>query len=344
MFMHRDGIHPLPHGLKMLRLTLAFALFALLAAPAAADAFPVTVEHVYGSTTIPAKPLRVVSVGMHEQDFLYALDIAPVGVKEWWGDHPYATWPWAEAARVAVGAEPAVMKTDGVNYEWVAAQDPDLIIAIYVTMDEERYQRLSSIAPTIVTPQGYEHWGAPWTAEFTIIDQATSGTTEKSAAIVDGFAARYAAVRADYPQFAGKTGTNIYYREDGSFTVWSSGDLASKFLIDLGLTFPPELDKLAQADNRIDISPEMIGLLDMDVAIWPVESADSPEQQAVEGMELYQRLRIAKEGRSIWLDDEDGLAYAAMSWQTPLSLGYLLDILPAKLAAALDGDPATPIP
>jgi iron complex transport system substrate-binding protein len=30
-----------------------------------------------------------------------------------------------------------------------------------------------------------------------------------------------------------------------------------------------------------------------------------------------------------------------MSWQTPLSLGYLLDILPAKLAAAADGDPAT---
>src|SRR6218665_1058296 len=114
------------------RLFLGLALAASIVAPAAAQSFPVTVEHIYGTTTIPAEPLRVVSVGMHEQDFLYALGIAPVGVKEWWGDHPYATWPWAEEARLAVGAEPEVMDTEGVNLEWVLAQDPDLIIAIYV--------------------------------------------------------------------------------------------------------------------------------------------------------------------------------------------------------------------
>lgn len=327
----------------MLRKPLALVAFFLLAMPAGAQDFPVTVDHLYGSTTIEAKPQRVVSVGMHEQDFLYALGIAPVGVKEWFGEHDYATWPWAEEARLAVGAEPQVMDTDGVNYEWVAAQDPDLIIAIYVTMDEERYERLSQIAPVVVTPAGYEHWGAPWQAELEIIDKATSGNTEKSDAIIAGFADRYAAVRAQYPELAGKTGTNVYY-EDGAFTVWSSDDLASKFLIDLGLVFPPELDALAQEDNRIDVSAENIGLLDMDVAIWPVKSADSPEQQAVEAMDLYQRLDIAKQGRSVWLGEGDGLAYAAMSWQTPLSLGYLLDILPAKLAAAVDGDPATEIP
>ena len=314
-----------------------------LVVPASAEGFPVTVGHVYGSTTIEAKPVRVVSVGMHEQDFLYALGIAPLGVKEWWGDHPYATWPWADAAREAVGATPEVMTADGVNLEWVAAQKPDLIIAIYVTMDETTYKQLSQIAPTVVTPAGYEPWGATWRADLTIIDQATSGTAEKADAIIAGFAKRYEAVRAEYPQLAGMTGTNVYY-EDGNFTAWGSGDLASKFLIDLGLTFPPKLDALAQADNRIDISAELIDeLIDMDVAIWPVSGPDSNEQATVEAMPLYQNLRIAKEGRSIWLDDGDGLAYAAMSWQTPLSLGYLLDILPAKLAAAADGDPATPV-
>jgi len=83
----------------MNKLVLALAALLVMAVPAFAQDFPVTVEHIYGTTTIPAKPERVVSVGMHEQDFLYALGIAPVGVKEWWGEQPYATWSWAEEAR-----------------------------------------------------------------------------------------------------------------------------------------------------------------------------------------------------------------------------------------------------
>jgi len=323
------------------RLFLGLALAASIVAPAAAQSFPVTVEHIYGTTTIPAEPLRVVSVGMHEQDFLYSLGVAPVGVKEWWGDHPYATWPWAEEARLAVGAEPEVMDTEGVNLEWVLAQDPDLIIAIYVTMDDARYAELSKIAPTIVTPAGFPAWGAPWQAELKIIDQATSGTTEKSDAIIADFDARYAAARAEFPQLAGKTGTNLYINEEGGYTAWSQDDLASKFLIDLGLVFPPELQALAQDDNRIDVSEENMRLLDMDVVIWPIDDAAAGEQAKVEASPLYQNLNLAKEGRSVWLDDGKGLAYAAMSWQTPLSLGYLLDILPPALAAAVDGDVAT---
>jgi iron complex transport system substrate-binding protein len=327
-----------------MKLAFVLAAMAALVASAAAQDFPVTVEHVYGTTTVPTRPERVVSVGMNEQDFLYALGVAPVGVKEWWGEHSYATWPWAEDERLALGAEPEVMNSEDINIEWVAAQDPDLIIAIYVTMDEQTYELLSNIAPVVVTPAGYDPWGAPWQAELKIIDQATSGNTEKSDKIVADFAARYAAVHAQYPELGGKTGTNVYYNEDGSFTAWGSDDLASKFLIDLGLVFPPELDALAQEDNRIDISAENMELLDMDVVIWPIDSASSNQQQTVEAMGLYQLLDVAKEGRSVWLDDGDGLAYAAMSWQTPLSLGYLLDILPPKLAAAVDGDPATQAP
>lgn len=328
----------------MIRILFALALLLVSAAARAQD-FPVTVEHVYGTTTVPAAPKRVVSVGMHEQDFLYALGIAPVGVKEWWGEHPYATWPWAEDERAALDATPEVMNTEGINLEWVLAQDPDLIIAIYVTMDEERYAALSKIAPTIVTPAGFQPWGASWQAELKIIDQATSGNTAKSQAIVADFAKRYDEVRATYPELAGKTGTNIYFDSaTGAFTAWGSDDLASKFLVDLGLAFPPELDALAQGDNRIDISPENLALIDADIAIFPIEDPAAGQQQTIEALPTYQALGLAKEGRTVWLDDGQGLAYAAMSWQTPLSLGYLLDVLPPALAAAADGDPATSVP
>src|SRR5262245_49722743 len=108
-------------AMKSLVFGVALGLAALMAAAAQAQDFPVSIEHEFGTTTIAAKPERVVSVGMHEQDFLYALGVAPVGVHEWWGDYPYATWPWAEAARVAAGAEPQVLKGFEINVEWVAA-------------------------------------------------------------------------------------------------------------------------------------------------------------------------------------------------------------------------------
>src|SRR5262245_11316711 len=102
----RPGLFGLLLGIRM-----AFPGAAL-----AAD-FPVMVTHEFGDTIIASKPERVVSVGVHEQDFLYALGVAPVGVHEWFGDYPYATWPWAEEARKAVNATPAVLKGFDINIE-----------------------------------------------------------------------------------------------------------------------------------------------------------------------------------------------------------------------------------
>src|SRR5687768_7678808 len=92
-----------------------------------AGAFPVTVEHINGETTIPKQPTRVVSVGLTEQDTLLQLGVTPVGVTEWYGEQPSATWPWA---RDLLGdAEPEVLTTsNGFEFEKIAALEPDLIV------------------------------------------------------------------------------------------------------------------------------------------------------------------------------------------------------------------------
>src|SRR5690242_17739378 len=66
-------------------------------APAAggSGAFPVIVQHKFGTTTIPAKPVRVVTLGYTDQDAVLALGTVPVATSEWYGDQPGALFPWA---------------------------------------------------------------------------------------------------------------------------------------------------------------------------------------------------------------------------------------------------------
>lgn len=74
------------------------------AATRAAGAFPVTIQHKYGRTTIPAKPERVISLGLTDHDVALALGATPVAISPWFGQQqPNCLWPWA---RDEVGQTP----------------------------------------------------------------------------------------------------------------------------------------------------------------------------------------------------------------------------------------------
>lgn len=64
-------------------------------AAAANGAFPVSIAHKYGSTTIKAEPQRIVTVGLTDQDAVLALGKVPVGTTEWLGGYKGAIGPWA---------------------------------------------------------------------------------------------------------------------------------------------------------------------------------------------------------------------------------------------------------
>ena len=117
--------------------------------------FPVTVEHRFGETVVDDEPARVVSVGYTEQDTLLQLGVAPVGVTEWYGEQPFATWPWAQ--ELLGDAEPEVLSlTDGFEYEKIAALQPDLIIGTNAGMTKKDYELLTAIAPTITSVGGLD--------------------------------------------------------------------------------------------------------------------------------------------------------------------------------------------
>jgi iron complex transport system substrate-binding protein len=73
--------------------TAATPQAATVAAASADAAFPLTIKHKYGSTTIEKVPERIVTVGLTDHDALLALGVVPVGTTEWFGEYPSSVWP-----------------------------------------------------------------------------------------------------------------------------------------------------------------------------------------------------------------------------------------------------------
>ena len=310
----------------------ALAFNAVMPLPAAAE--ELHLQNSFGETVIdPAKVKRIVSVGYHEQDFLYALGIAPVGVHDWFGDYPYATWPWAEVARGAVGATPDVQKGFEIDVEWVWSMQPDLIVATFAPMDAQTYALLSEIAPVLGPPKGYPAWGAPWEEELRLIGQAT-GREAKAEAVIAQIGGKVAEAVKDHPEFNGLTGTAAYFSE-GQIMGYRSNDGANRLLSMFGIKTPAVFDTMASPGGNFLVSTERFDMFDLDVVLWLVEE---PVRTVIEALPTWRNLRLAREGRAIWSDKE---MMGAMSFQSPLSIDWALGRLIPLLAAASDGDPAT---
>ena len=304
-------------------------------AAAGAEAFPVTIEHKYGSITVESEPDRVVSVGFSDQDTLLALGVKPIAIREWYGDQPYATWPWAQDE--LGDAEPTVLGSAELNFEEIAALQPDLIVGVSSGMTDSDYAKLSQIAPTLAQPDDYIDYGTPWDVATELIGESV-GKPAEATALVEHVRDLYAAARAAHPEFAGATAAVSFFYND-SPGAYASQDPRSRIISDLGFTIPAEFDELAGDAFYFSVSNEDISTLDTDVVIWIV--ASDAEIDKVRDIPLRSSLRAFGEGREVLTDE---LLSGAFSFGSPLSIEYVLDQLIPELALAVDGDPTTVVP
>ncbi|WEK61418.1 MAG: iron-siderophore ABC transporter substrate-binding protein [Candidatus Microbacterium colombiense] len=305
-------------------------------APAAdAGAFPATVEHAYGETTIPEQPQRIVSVGYTEQDTLWALGLEPVGVTDWYGDHEFASWPWADEARG--DSEPEVLTTsDGLDFEAIALLDPDLIIGTNAGMTEEDYDRLSDIAPTIAHSGDYSMYFEPWDVQTLQIGEAV-GLADEAQKLVDDIDAQFADAASAHPEFADSSIVflqNAIY--DGAAIAYQDG-LSTDFLTDLGFTIPADIDAYAPKDDsggQAYIPVENLDVLNAaDVLIWGTESDD--DITALEAQPFVTAIDAMKNDKVVYTD---GTTAGAIYFTSPLSLPYVLKTLVPALADAVAGN------
>jgi iron complex transport system substrate-binding protein len=298
-------------------------------------AFPVTIEHKFGSTTIESEPKRVVVAGLREQDALLALGVVPVATTEWYGEHPGAIFPWARDELGDAPLPTVLSYTDGLEVEKIAAQRPDLILAIYSGLTRKDYATLSKLAPVVAQPKGKVDYGSSWQEETLITGRAV-GRPKLARQLVDRTERLVADAAAEHPEFKGQTAANI--SDYQGIWVYGPQDVRTQMLEQLGFTYPEELRRTFPKEFGGQLSEEKIDVLDVGALVWFADGDRSVEE--LKGNPVYSKLDVRKEGRDVFIGLEDRV-YEATSFPSVLSMRTLLKELVPRLAAAADGDPKT---
>ncbi len=276
--------------------------------------FPVTIEHIYGTTEIPEAPERVVTAGFNDADYALAFGVVPVGVRDFIGTFDEDARPWAQEA--LAGATPVkVSDSDGVlNYEEIAGARPDLILA-YSYLEEDEYETLSQIAPTVVEP----NVGSLWEAHTRDVGRAL-GQPERAEQIVTEVAAHFETTRAAHPEFEGVTLAIQFGVDPEGYYLLEPGDPRIGLFTSLGFTMP---------ETTGEISREQVDLLDQELLVL------IGDEDAYESDELLQGLDAVQEGRVVYVGDFDSDFAGALGFDSPLSLPYAVDVVAPLLAEAL---------
>ncbi|MFC6706088.1 iron-siderophore ABC transporter substrate-binding protein [Flexivirga alba] len=303
--------------------------------------FPVTVEHKYGSTTIPSAPKRVVCVGLLEQDSVLALGVVPVGVTSWLGAAKGEIYPWAKD-KLGNSPLPKVLDSKSINIEEIATLRPDLILAIYSDLKQSDYDKLSKLAPTIAAPKGYVDWGTPWDKTAQLIADAL-GKHDEGVSLVNSVKSDLAAAKKSHPQFIGKTAI-VATPYEGAY-IYGPSDIRSQIQHALGFTFPARFKDIGGKTFGGSISAERTKEIDFDVVVW----LDSPADVKSKLGGLYEQTKAYKEGRTIYVPSSIGdgkkvsTYSSAFSMVTPLSIPWVLKRYVPQLAAAVDGKTSTKV-
>jgi iron complex transport system substrate-binding protein len=257
--------------------------------------FPVTVQHAFGSTTVERAPERIVALGTTDADVVLALGEMPVGIRSPY-NFPRGVGAWAEDELGS--ATPAVMGRE-INYEAIAALRPDLILDVVDGAEQEQYDTLARIAPTVALPAGARPYAPAW-QETTMLIATALGLEAKGAELVERTEAYLADVRAAHPGFEGRTVTYIDAYGAEAF-VGGRDATAVQMMGELGFQPVPYVRDLQTDETQVPVSNELLGQVDADVLL--IYAFGNTEEQAQQQNPALAGLSAVRDGRAYWLSD-----------------------------------------
>jgi iron complex transport system substrate-binding protein len=283
-------------------------------APVDAAAFPVTIPHKLGTTTIPAEPKRIVALSF-EEDTLGALGITPIAYAKN-PAMPGGRFPWL-AGRIDLSASTEL--TDpftALDLEQIASLRPDLILATNLYGLENSYAQLSRIAPTVgfIQDAGLSSW-----QEVSRLIGKTVGRSAQTEQAIAGTESAIAAVHTRLPGLTGKTFSSSFYYQSGQplAVIDDPTTISVALYAQLGLRLSPAVT--AAVHDR-SLSLEQVGALDADYV--SIGFANNALKNDFATDPLFQAIPAVHAGRAYQAD-----AFTAQAFNNPslLNIPWQLD-------------------
>lgn len=307
------------------------------------EGFPVSIEHGHGTTTIPTKPQRVVTMGWMTQDIVAALGTVPVGVDVSWGGDDDGFTPWfIHQVRDVLGKPMPTTLSDSEepDYEEILQLKPDLILAPHSGLTENQYKRLSQIAPTI--PYAERPWTSGNWKDLTRVVAKSLGEDSEAETLIAETQAQITAAADANPQIKGKSFIYGLSLPPGStdLGVYISDDPRVAFLREFGLVDSPDLTKALGSigDDAFygAVSLEKLGTIKTDMFVgW---SRNAQETKGTLADPKFSRWQPVSGGHYLFIESEQmGMA---TNGPTPLSIPWAIDKgFVRDLGSAANGTP-----
>ncbi|QFG25312.1 ABC transporter substrate-binding protein [Actinomadura sp. WMMB 499] len=263
----------------------------LLPAAEGTTTYPLTLKTWAGETTLEKRPERVAVIGMSPNlDALQALKVTPVYALT---EDPEVGWRDKAWAQKIEKVDTATRK-DPINFEGIAATNPDLIVAVGGILEKPEFTKLADIAPVLDTETEEQ---IPWQDLQRLVGKPLDLAAAADKAVTSAEQA-VAEVAKAHPEFAGKTITvaNDYGPQSGLSYYTVAGSITEGIMTDLGFKPNPNAKEFVDEDV---VSDENQGLLDADLLVVVYGSEAFRKER--EAKPLFKDLKPVAEGRYVAL-------------------------------------------
>jgi eukaryotic-like serine/threonine-protein kinase len=210
-------------------LVAAIAGFLLTRGPGSAPYEAQTFTHRYGETELVAAPAAVAAVGAGDADAVLSLGVQPVVAFA-----ANAQLPSWERDKVEGSTEVLGF----IDTAAVAAAKPDVIIAT-TGVDQNTYQRLSAIAPTITQPEAADSQQWTWQEQLKWVGRILGRETQAEQ-LVSQVDDQRNDLRSQNSQLVGKSVEALAFSDDGVAQILKPSNTAD-YLESLGMRYNGDL-------------------------------------------------------------------------------------------------------